>query len=161
MLRYKRFTLTKLSPQSFGIIACQSPAAVWACCRLDRTTLKARFLSAKFVAHFLASSVVPTFSYILCFEQAAWCRTGIEKSPWEKLVEKAKRRQGACFVFRSSSIDFRPERRLLLVSLRVGQIANTEEWGKIVKIKITLCFGVERILNWLNIYKRSNQTTVK
>jgi hypothetical protein len=37
--------------------------------------------------------VVPTFSYVLCFKQAASCRAGIGKSLREKLVEKAKRRQ--------------------------------------------------------------------
>ena len=90
-----RFTLTKLSPQSFGIIACQGPAAVRAYFSFDRTTLRARFLSTKFVAHFLASSafVVPTFSYVLCFKQPPSYRTGIEKSPREKPVGKAKRRQ--------------------------------------------------------------------
>lgn len=123
--------LTKLSPQSFGIIACQSPAAVRACFSFDRTTLRACFLSAKFVAHFLASSafVVPTFSYVLCFKQPPSCRTGIEKLPREKPVGKAKRRQERAFdsFVASSSIDFRPERRLLFVSLRAGQIADTKK----------------------------------
>jgi len=57
--------------------------------------LRARFLSAKFVAHFLASSafVIPTFSYVLYFKQPPSCRSGIEKSPREKPVGKAKCRQ--------------------------------------------------------------------